>query len=438
MKRSSVILASVLIYIVAMIGMFWGVEQYIKSKDNKLRNEIHNKISALFKSKTQYVDIAYSGYKVGFEKIPIPAKPKPLGLQDEDSKRIIGDLDRKSLDEWTETYGDLTEMYRTHYKRSDWAGPYDYEDGWNLCILEHDYQGVYQTWIFPYAVGYIKQDYYFGDSYLPSIASAVNDALEFYTTNEKSSYYGTFEKGCINKVWSDIYDASNEYYHMQEDEHPRFQISGTPLFNKALLDNKPQAYQNGYMYNGYYKVFIALTQPKTWTIKKWASNPDLKEKQELWKYWSIGLTVLLLLIIIPLWAIEAKHKKIKNESLYDKLKRMCNPVEFMNGNNYDKEKVDRANAIYKRLSEISSDDTEALNEIQIQAVTDLGINLIDVEMMVELKEKVNPKKFMNPYNPDKVALANELFAALSKEGLTYNEFVAIKVKSKRLYDENNI
>ena len=39
---------------------------------------------------------------------------------------------------------------------------------------------------------------------------------------------------------------------------------------------------------------------------------------------------------------------------------------------------------------------------------------------------------MSPYNPDKVALANELYAILDKEGLTYNEMVEVEEKSKTL------
>lgn len=432
MKRGNIIALAFVAYLVAMVAMFFGVNSYITSKDNRLRNEIHDKIDELFASRNQYVDVAYSGYKVGYEKVSIPAKPKPMGLQDEESKKVIGDMDKIALNNWNENYGNLTKMYRTHYKRSDWSGPYNYEDGWNLCILEHDYEGVYQTWLFPYAVGYLKQDYYFGESYLPSVASAVNEAFEFYTTNDKSTYYSTFEKGSVNKAWSSIYDADNEYYYMAEDEIPRFNRMGSPLFEQYTTDGKYHAYQNGYMYNGYYKVFIASTQPKTWTIKKYAWGPDEQDRKDLWLYWSIGLTVLLLLVVIPLWVIDVKHQKIKDESLYDKLKRMCKPTNFMNGTNYDKEKVDKANAIYKRLLEINGDDVEALNELQQQAVAELGINLIDAEKLADLKEIVNPKNYMTPYNPDKVALANKLYAILSKEGLTYNEMADVEEEARQL------
>lgn len=429
MKRGNIIALAIVTYSVAMVAMLFGVDSYITSKDNRLRNEMHDKIDELFANRDQYVDVAYSGNKVGYEKVPIPAKPKPMGLQDEESKKVIGDLDKSALNTWNEDYGNLTKMYRTHYRRADWSGPYDYENGWSLFILEHDYEGVYQTWLFPYAVGYIKQDYFFGDSYLPSVASAVNEAFEFYTTDDKSTYYSTFEKGCVDKAWSSIYDAENEYYYMAEDEKPRFNRIGRPLFVQYPTD----AYlKNGYMYNGFYKVFVASTQPKTWTIKKYAWEPDEQDRKELWLYWFIGLTVLLFLVVVPLWVIDAKHQRVKDESLYDKLKRMCNPTNFMNGANYDKEKVDKANAIYKRLLEINGDDVEALNELQQQAVAELGINLIDAEKLADLKEKVNPKNYMTPYNPDKVAIANELYAILSKEGLTYNEMADVEEKAKQL------
>lgn len=118
--------------------------------------------------------------------------------------------------------------------------------------------------------------------------------------------------------------------------------------------------------------------------------------------------------------------------MYDKLKRLCNPANFIKGGNYDKEKVDKANVIYKRLMEITAEDKEALEEIRLQAVADLSIILIDSEKLADLKEKVNPKNYLTPYNAEKVALANELFAILSKDGLTYDDFVDVEEKSKQL------
>ena len=443
MKRSTIITITIIAYLCALIGMFIGVDQYIKAKDTRLKMEFHNRINEIFSGRDRFVDISHSGYKVGYERVQIPSKINDTKSISEETKKIIGDIDedtKKLLEkgkkirqkEWDEKYGNITSMYRTHYKPSDWVSDYDYEDGWTLAVLEHDWDGVYITWVFPYAVGYIRQNYDWLADYVPSVPSAVNTAFEFYTTNEQSKYYDSFEKGCFDRVWSQIHEAENEYYYMAEDEYPRMTLSGTPLFEKLPSDNKPHAYQNGFMYNGYFKVFIAASQPKTYTIKKFAWGPDEQDKRDLWLYWAIALTALMLLIVIPLSIIQHKHNKEKEESLYDKLKRLCNPANFLGNGNYDKEKVDKANVIYKKLLEISPDNNEALDEIQLQAISDLGISLINQDKLNELKEKVNPKNYLNPYNAEKVALANELFAILSKEGLTYNEFVEVEEKSKSL------
>ncbi|MCI7178013.1 MAG: hypothetical protein SOU95_00325 [Candidatus Cryptobacteroides sp.] len=434
MKRITIIRLAVVTYIAAMIAMFLGVQKYIENKDNRLRNEIHDKISEIFAHQDQFVDIAYSGYKVGSEKVSIPPKPVDLGVQTEESKKLIGDIHRQSMDKWKENYGDLYELHRVFYKRSDWSSPYDYEDGWNLVIIKHDYEGVYVNWFFPYAVGYKKQDYQWEYSYLPSIKTAVEEAFEFFTSNPKSQYYNDFEKGSYTNVWSKIYDAENEYYYILKDENMRFWHSGVNgLFEESIgLNDKSSPFQYGYMHNGYYKVFTALTQPQTYTITKKTWGPAIYDKKNLLLYWSIGITLLLLLIIIPLGIIERKHKKEKEESLYDKLKRLCNPANFMSKDDYDKEKVDKANEIYDKLISINPEDKESLNEIQLFAVKELGVNLINKDRVQELIEKVNPKNFINPYNAEKVALANELYAIVKKENLTYNELEEVEDKAKTL------
>ena len=66
------------------------------------------------------------------------------------------------------------------------------------------------------------------------------------------------------------------------------------------------------------------------------------------------------------------------------------------------------------------------------AVSELGISLIDKEELNELKQKVNPKNFMQPYNAEKVSLANELYSILSDENLDYVRMMEVKEKSKAL------
>ncbi|MBR6286216.1 MAG: hypothetical protein IKR18_04400 [Bacteroidaceae bacterium] len=417
MKRNTIITFTIIAYFIALIAMFFCVNQYIDTKDQRLRGDIEAKIDKVFENKREYVYVAYSGQKVGYERMRIPSKPSK---------------EHKSLqDTWNENYGDLTKLYRIHYRSSDWKGLNQFEDGWNLITLERDLEGVSKTWIFPYAVGYKKQEDPWLYDYAPDVSEAVHEAFEFYTKNEKSSFYDSFDKGSIDDVELRLICSSNEYYYLSKDKYPRATRMGLSLPCEPFK-TMPNYYQNGYMHNGYYKVFIACTQPQTYTIKKREGNPDDKDREDLWLYWSIGLTALMLTIVIPLAFIQRKHEKEKEESCYDKLIRLCNPANFIKKDCYDKDKIDKANKIYKKLLEISPDDKDALNAIQLQAISELNINLINHDRLKELKEKVNPKKYINPYNAEKVALANELYAIISKEDLTYSEFVEVEERSKSL------
>lgn len=97
--------------------------------------------------------------------------------------------------------------------------------------------------------------------------------------------------------------------------------SGVPIIpeTNGLYDRPKVPVKATYMYNGYYKVFIANTQYRTWTIRKWAWKPDEYEKEKLYKKWSLGLTVGAVLLLIPFISIKIKRNKKKNETLKNKL-----------------------------------------------------------------------------------------------------------------------
>ena len=155
-----------------------------------------------------------------------------------------------------------------------------------------------------------------------------------------------------------------------------------------------------------------------------------RDEIKLERWWFSGITVLFLLFIVPLSIMEYKSNKRKAETLRERLLRLCNPQNYMR--NYDKEKVDKANCLYQRLLQTKADDKESLMEIQEMAVSELGISFVEKEDLEELKEKVNPMNYMNPYNADKVTLANELYDILCKKDLSYREFVDVTEKSKLL------
>lgn len=435
MKRKSFIISLWILWIVSMIGMVFGVYYYINNKRIRLRSEIRENVEAIFEGQSSgdmfvsnddgFFDVAYSGSPVRhYKKVAIPSKPSKGGLA-----AIDPSFDEKIVDDWKQSYGDLASLYELN-----WGDKYpnQEDDGWSIIRiycggLDEDF--IRTNTIFPYKVGLKKSEW--GNFY--TVEQAVNEAFEFYATNPKSGYSERFSKGSYNRLWSKIHDSSNEYFWIVENKNPNSWTAGIPIYHpegKSYDEvQRTMPYENGWMHNGYYRVFIAATQERHYMIeeKDWAVNEN---RNHLLLWWGISLTVLFMSLVIPLTIKESKVNKKKSETLHQRLVRLCNPKNFID--NYDKEKVEKANIIYKRLLKTTPDNNDDLIEIQMQASSELGINFINKAELEDLKEKVNPKRFLKPYNAEKVSLANELYAVLAKDNLTYGELMEVKEKSKLL------
>ena len=277
MKRGNIIALSFFAYLVAMIAMFFGVHSYITSKDNRLRGEIYKAIFEAFENRNEVIGLTYSGYRVEYDKMDIPLSPAQLAKKIDKSKIAqlpdsLKDLANtlKSIEEseWKENYGDLYKMYQLRWKDNFRKG-----DGWCLSVCKKEIDGVSMSYIFPYAVGYKKQQWSDFYNYAPSVQVAVNEAFDFFTNNDKSQYYGIYEKNSVDNLWSKLNDASNEYYFLAQDETPRMWVGNSssridPEI-KAKNGREVCPYKNGSMYNGYYRVFVGRTQPITYSIKKY-------------------------------------------------------------------------------------------------------------------------------------------------------------------------
>lgn len=185
----------------------------------------------------------------------------------------------------------------------------------------------------------------------------------------------------------------------------------------------------GYMYNGYYKVFVGKTPPVYMSIE-YKDGSKESNTTILILIYGFVLTLLLIIYLYPIIKKIVKHKKTRKENLYAKLIRVSNPANFMD--NYDKEKVDLANSIYNRLLNIPQSDNESVMVLLEEVENKLGIGIVDDELISELKEKINPKNFLKPYDAEKVALANDLYSRLSKDNITYKEIIEIQKESKKL------
>ncbi len=436
-----ILFTTIFLWVISIPLIILGVDKYIEDKDNRLRNDFNKAIQSIFNGR-EYIDVVYSGRKVSYEKKAIPNKPTKRNIpQDEESIRLLGDLDKRALNRWKEDYGDLTRMYRIKNDQNEWEVPYEEEDGWELIKMSSSYDSYGNSllvlqWIFPYAVGYKKQDYYFSYDYAPSIKSAVDETFEFFTTNTKSNMIDQYEKGSCDRIFSEIYDCKNEYYTILKDSIPKLWLSGETLWGE------PQEYANNefsgrvvspmaytYMHNGYYRVFVGLTQPTTWSIKRrdWAVDSDRSKLLKWWLISTSGLfTVIILLVSISLFK---KNRRV-NETDYHKLRRLSHPRNYMKP--YDKDKVEMANNIFKEVEQIKENDMEKINSLIQRCIEELGISFIDSVSLEELRQQINPERFMNPYDAEKIQIANDLFAILSKPDLTYAEYVEVKNKAVKL------
>lgn len=435
MKRQNVIIILWLLWLVSIMGMIFCVYSFIDHKRVRLRSEIRENIENLFEGQSSgdmfvsnddgFFDVAYSGSPVRhYKKVAIPSKPTKGGLA-----AIDPSIDEKIGDDWKQSYGDLASLYELNWGDNY---PNSEDDGWSIIRIYcggTDEDFIQTNTIFPYKVGLKKTEW--GNFY--TVEQAVNEAFEFYSTNPKSNMADRFIKGSNNRLWSKIHDSINEYFWIVENQNPNSWKAGIPIYHPEgkSYDEAQRTipYENGWMHNGYYRVFIAATQEKHYMIqeKDWVV---IENRNKLLLWWGIGLTILFLSIIIPLTIKERKVNKRKSETLYQRLCRLCNPSNFLK--DYNKEKVDKANEIYQRLMEIKQDDKEALMSLQAEAVSSLGIALIDGEKLKDLIEKVNPRRFMNPYNAEKVRIVNDLYSRLTKEDLTYEEFTQIEEEPKKL------
>ena len=125
-------------------------------------------------------------------------------------------------------------------------------------------------------------------------------------------------------------------------------------------------------------------------------------------------------------------QEYRDETLYVRLKRLCNPANFVD--NYDKEKVEKANQIYRTLEGFSTISNDKCIELIKKAEVELDVNFLDEYQFNQLKDKLNPKNFMQPYDADKVSLSNELYSQLMQLDINYTKFLQIQDKAKSLLE----
>ena len=433
MKKNTIVWILIITWIACSIVAVLLINQYIEKKDVRLRAEIINNIEDIFSNQSDgnplitfddgLFDSPMNGGRVrNFKRANIPEKPNKADYENLELKSLINYDD--ILDSWKESYGDLASLWTLNWGSDDFRERED--GGWHIvgirCYGVED-SFIHTFVLFPYQVGLKKTEW--GNYY--TVPQAVSEAFEFYTTNPKSGISDRYERGSNNRIWSQIYDSKNEYYGIYKNENEHSWYSGKSIpYGGSPEEGGP--IENGCVHNGYYRVYIAASQETHHGIIKHPWNPDIQERNKLYLWWLISLFLVFWIPTIIILISKRKQSKIKNESLKNRLLRRCSPSSFMS--NYDKQKIDIANELYKEISK--TDDEDLLITIADRVQQELSIRLIEDFELEDLKNVCNPSNYMKHYDAEKVTLANELYSILTKENISFSDFLNVKEQSKKL------
>ena len=245
-KKKGIIIV-IAAYIALLVAAYFIINAHIKTKDEKLRQDIFSSISDIFGGDgLNLVDVDYHGKNVVYKQMDIPERPsKRLSAEKiADKKKNQNQLDsimgkshkRFDIDaHWKDYYGDLFKLYRISNDESGaWHGYH--EDGWSLVRIDNtsynhfnqEWNGkvcgpqISIEWIFPYAVGLKRQERSYYYDFIPSVETAVEEAFEFFVSNPKSMflsdnstdqfYNGKLERGCYSRIRNAMSEVDNEYY----------------------------------------------------------------------------------------------------------------------------------------------------------------------------------------------------------------------------------
>lgn len=365
-------------YITALFLLLLGTNLYIKNKTHKLSTQAFNRYNEFFKYQKQFVDAKYDYETVKYSQ---------LNNSEEESHLLLEFLKENFLEENKNMY--------SYYKINE------NHNGWQLSIAGRiSYRSMFLYNICPTYVVYKKQEY----NLISSVEDCVNSAYKFLVSNPKSDFSDYYQNGNLNRINDLISDIPNEYFDFYH--------------SSDYIELFDQVYS--YTFNNFYIVFYGKINYQTYDIIERTDEIE-NDRKNILIIGVILLTAIFLCFLIPfiiqnkrnarkIKENEDEYRKKRNEPIYDQLKNLCNPANFLNP--YDKEKVEKSNSIYEQLMNTNCQDIETLKKLRQKAINELNLNFINIEYIQDLKSKCNPERFLKPYNAEKVRVANELYNKL--------------------------
>ena len=192
-----------------------------------------------------------------------------------------------------------------------------------------------------------------------------------------------------------------------------------------------------YMYNDSYYVFIKGYGKKMYElelldgrVKNDKEQYISEKKRNIFGYGlsSIGILLVIwsiLLILVIREGIESR------QTFLQRIIIQTNPKRFMK--NYVESIMESANDIYSKALSIDITDKAGIMELASRAESELGLVLVSKKEIKSLRKRCNPKHFMEPYDAEKVAKANALYAKLNQKEISCAVFSQIATEIEQLY-----
>lgn len=257
------------------------------------------------------------------------------------------------------------------------------------------------------------------------ISDAVESALNYYLTNKKSQYYGFVnDKSVFDFMKLALRNVGSRLYHFEivDSVSKKFHF---PIDYVTCNSNRI------YITSSYERIYKLQYNN---SLDSWCKqNYIMVHRNNLIKIISIIICILFCLLILLLTIIIKKHKK-DSMSILQRIIILCNPKKYIK--HYDETKLRLANDIYSKAITTDETDETTIMELASRAEKELGVSLVSENDINNLKSLCNPKKFMKPYDAQKVERANALFGELSQGVVHYSDFAKIKEKISLLYKEN--
>ena len=390
MSRKIIIFTiATILYLICILYASYLVNYYIGQKTSRLWEQFMLPVNKLFSTQSNFADTEYFNRGLVYNHTTV-VEYSPL------FRYFVDDL-RK----WNDKHSDIVNYYKIDST----------QNRWKINVCEKIWDQIYLYDIFPVCVGYKAADYEINYFNYPSVKECVDDAYDFYTKDPNSYTGKIYEKGIYDKIYNMFLLSNNEYFYWEVE----FQSSKLHNVNRFIdIGNF------GYMSNEYCKVFIGSGFYRAYNIKK---NDDFIEKEKTDLIFKLRIIVsiiyfIVVLIILGIWIFNrnllARNERIRiskiQEPLHDKLKRLCNPKNFMDP--YNNEKITLSNLIYEEVMRTNPSDYDKLKHLRSKAMKELNVSFISDEYLEYLKKLCDPQNYISPFNSEKLAIANNLYNEL--------------------------